>query len=103
MSIKKEYSQNNDECKVTFILPKDIAENFHTISVLGDFNLWDQHINQFCKNEADGTCTATVILEPQKKYQFRYLADGVHWFNEDDADEEVDSYYKGFRNSVIVV
>ena len=103
MPIKKEYSQNNDECKVTFILPKEIADSFTQISVVGDFNQWDQNINQFCKNEADGTCTATVILEPQKSYQFKYLADGIHWFNDSDADGEIESYFKGSKNSVIVI
>ncbi len=103
MPIKKEYSQNKDECKVTFTLPKDLAENFSSISVLGDFNKWDPHKNQFYENEADGTFTSTVALETKKHYQFRYLADGVHWFNEAEADDEVDSYYKGFNNSVIIL
>lgn len=103
MPIKKEYSQNGDECRVTFTLPKNLAENFHSISVVGDFNQWDQHKNQFYKNEADGTCSTIIILESLKTYQFRYLADGIHWFNETDADDEVDSYFKGSKNSVIKV
>ena len=44
MAIKKEYSQNKSECKVTFILPKELTDNFNKISVTGDFNNWSPEI-----------------------------------------------------------
>jgi 1,4-alpha-glucan branching enzyme len=103
MLLKKEYSSNKKKCKVTFFLPKDIADNFNSISVVGDFNQWDPHANLFSEKEADGSYSVAVILEANNKYQFRYLADGIHWFNEAEADGEVESYYKGSKNSVIVI
>lgn len=103
MSIKKEYSQNNAECKVTFILNKELAENFKKISVIGDFNNWNPDINLFSESESDGSYTATIFLPSNTSYQFRYLGDGVNWFNEPEADGEVDSYFKGFTNSVLKV
>lgn len=103
MAIKKEYSQNKAECKVTFTLSKDLADNFKRISVLGDFNNWNPDMDLFSESESDGSYTATIILQANYTYQFRYLGDGVNWFNETDADDEVDSYFQGFKNSVVNV
>lgn len=103
MAIKKEYSQNNAECKVIFSLSKDLAENFNKISVIGDFNNWNPDMNLFSESESDGSYTATIFLPAHTSYQFRYLGDGVNWFNEPDADDEVDSYFEGFKNSVLKV
>jgi len=101
MAIKKEYSQNNAECRVTFQLDKEIASNFNQISVVGDFNNWSSEITSFSETDADGLHSATIILPANNSYQFRYLADGVHWFNDSEADDEVDSYFAGFKNSII--
>ncbi len=103
MAIRKEYSQNKDECKVTFLLVKDFASNFNEICVIGDFNNWSHEINLFSESEADGSYSATLFLSANNSYHFRYLGDGVHWFNEPEADGEVESYFKGFNNSVITV
>jgi len=103
MAIKKRYSSNQAECKVTFILAKEFADNFHTICLVGDFNNWNHDKNIFTETEADGSHSATIILPTNTSFQFRYLADGVHWFNEADADSEVESYFEGFKNSVIIL
>ena len=101
MSIKRKYSSNKAECKVTFILTKELANNFNTISLVGDFNNWSVGTNIFAETETDGSFSTTIILPSNNSYQFRYLGDGVHWFNETEADQEVNSYFEGSKNSVI--
>ena len=103
MAIKKKYSKDKTLCKVTFLIPKEIGEQFEKIAVVGDFNNWNPDADHFSETEKDGTFSATLMLESGKEYQFRYLGDGVNWFNEPDADKEVQSYYPGAVNSVIVV
>ena len=103
MAIKKEYSKNKANCKVTFIVSKEIADNFQKFSLVGDFNDWSPDANIFSEMEIDGSYSATIVLESKKEYEFRYLVDGIHWFNESEADREVQSYYQGSKNSVVVV
>ncbi len=100
MPIKKEYSKNGEICKVTFIIPRLKAENFSKISLVGDFNEWNPDANFFAETEKNGNYSVTLELPAKRKYQFRYLADGEHWFNEPDADYETETYV-GSHNSVI--
>ncbi len=102
MALKKEYSKNGEICKVTFIIPKEVAENFNTISLVGDFNEWNSDANHFVETEKNGDYSVTLELPAGRKYQFRYLADGVHWFNEEEADGEVQTYV-GSYNSVLKI
>jgi len=103
MSVKRKYSRNKAECKVTFIMTKELANNFNTVSVVGDFNNWDIKKNIFVETEPDGSLTTTIFVLSNNSYQFRYLGDGVNWFNETEADQEVNSYFEGSKNSVINV
>ncbi len=100
MALKKEFSKNGELCKVTFIIPKEIARNFKTISLVGDFNEWNPEANLFSEKEKNGDFSVTLELPANKKYQFRYLADGVQWFNEEEADGE-EITYVGSYNSVL--
>ena len=50
MALKKQFSRNGKECKVTFTLPKEIMSNFSKISLVGDFNNWDPDVNLFTGN-----------------------------------------------------
>jgi len=103
MAVKKEYSRGKKNCKVTFSIPKELGDKFDTISLVGDFNNWTPNKNVFTEIESDGTYSATIVLPSNKEYQFRYLGDGIHWFNEQMADKEVDTYLGGAKNSVIVI
>ena len=103
MALNKEYSHNKKECKITFILPKEFMSDFSKISLVGDFNNWDPDENLFTENQTDGSYSVEVILPSEHEYQFRYLCDGVQWFNEPEADKQVDTYFAGSKNSVIVV
>lgn len=40
MPIKKQYLKNKGECKVTFKIPKNVANDYGSASVVGDFNNW---------------------------------------------------------------
>jgi hypothetical protein len=103
MAIKKKYSKNKSLCKVTFLIPKEVGEQFEKITVVGDFNNWNPDEDRFVEKEKDGTFSVSLMLEGGKEYQFRYLGDGINWFNEPEADKEVESYYPGAYNSVVVV
>lgn len=99
MALKKEYSKNKKICKVTFTLPKELGDNFDKISLVGDFNNWDPDANLFSENSESGDYTVSIQLSGGI-YHFKYLADDVQWFNEDEADaEEVNDF--GTKNSVI--
>ena len=79
------------------------AENVREIQVVGDFNNWDPDKNLFTENQTDGSYSVEVILPSEQEYQFRYLWDGVQWFNEPEADKQVDTYFAGSKNSVIKI
>ena len=102
MAIKKEYSKDKTICKVTFTLPKDFAQQFDTIAVVGDFNNWDPKANQFVVT-ANGDHAVSIDLEGNREYQFRYLGNGEVWLNETEAEKTVSSPYGESKNSVIIV
>jgi 1,4-alpha-glucan branching enzyme len=69
--------------RVTFELP---AESMcGAVSVVGDFNGWRAGVTSF---QGRGSIrTASVDVEPGRRYRFRYLADGGCWFDDDAADD----------------
>ncbi len=103
MSLKKEYSKNKKNCKVTFTVPKEIGDRFQILSLVGDFNNWNPNTNIFSETEKDGAYSLSVVFDSNNEYQFRYLGDGVNWFNEHEADKEVGTYFPGANNSVVIV
>jgi len=102
MAIKKEYSKDKTACKVTFTLPKEIAEQFDEVALVGDFNNWDIKANLF-STVKEGLRSVSVELETNKEYKFRYLADGQVWLNESDADKHVPTPFGDSENSVIIL
>lgn len=98
MAIKKEYSKEKTICKVTFILPKEIAEQFDEVALVGDFNNWDHKANLFTKTNN----TIIIELEAGKEYQFRYCGGGV-WLNEAEADKHVINPFGDSENSVLIL
>ncbi|MDX2441576.1 MAG: isoamylase early set domain-containing protein [Desulfobacterales bacterium] len=101
MAIKKQYFKTKSQCKVTFRVQKEMGNGAKEIHVVGEFNQWDKGATPM-KSYKNGTFAATVDLDPNKKYQFRYLADGVNWLNDTDADAYIHSPYGNCDNSVIV-
>lgn len=102
MSLKKQYLKNKPVCKVTFTLPKDMANSAQSVALVGDFNEWDQDSTPM-KRRKDGSFDATVSLDAGHEYQFRYLLDSTTWENDDSADKYVRTPYGDADNSVVAV
>jgi len=102
MSIKKQYLKSKPVCKVTFRLPKEATNSAKKVHVVGDFNDWSAYANRM-KHLKNGAFTATIDLELNREYQFRYLIDTTNWENDWNADKYVTTIYGDSENSVIVV
>jgi len=94
---KRQFLKTKPVCKVTFKL-KCEAE---TLCLVGDFNGWNETSNPM-KKAKDGTFSISVDLESGQEQQFRYLADGKTWLNDEAADKYVATSH-GSENSVIVL
>jgi len=101
MSVKKQYIKTSPECKVTFILAKEIAASVNRANLVGDFNNWDVESIPMKKLKT-GEFSATVNLAKGKEYQFKYLLNRSEWVNENKADKYVPNEFQS-ENSVIVV
>ena len=95
--IKKKTSKKGGAVRVTFELPKDVAND--SVSVVGDFNDWDKDAHPM-KRLKKGTWKKDIYLEPGNAYQFRYFVDGKNWRNDEAADKYVPNPYFE-ENSVV--
>jgi 1,4-alpha-glucan branching enzyme len=102
MSIEKKYLTGNKFCKVTFILPSDLAKTANTANVVGDFNNWDPQGLPMKKYKNGKFSVATKLLS-NKEYQFRYLVDGNNWHTDLDADDVMPAPFAYQQNSVVKV
>jgi len=100
MSIKKQFLKSKPVCKVSFKLQKEQVQHASRVNVVGDFNNWNEDSDQL-KQLKDGSFSHTVELETGREYQFRYLADGSSWFNDDEADRFVSSGHGDAQNGVL--
>jgi 1,4-alpha-glucan branching enzyme len=94
---KRQFLKTRPGCKVTFRF-KTEARN---LVLVGDFNGWDETATPMKKSK-DGTFSVTVEMECGYEQQFRYLADGYIWLNDEAADKYVISSL-GSENSVIIL
>ncbi len=101
MSLKKQFLKTKPVCKVTFRIPKDLAQNAKKAFLMGEFNDWKQ-TNPMRKLKS-GEFTTTIELEKANSYQFRYLLDNNNWINDPEADSFVPSSIPGNENSVVNV
>lgn len=100
--MRKIFSKTKPLCKVTFSLPISACENNKKLTLVGDFNDWDESNGiSMSKSTKDEIFKKTLELETGKDYQFRYLADGKDWYNDHCADWYCPSGYTGVENSVI--
>lgn len=101
MAMVKRYTKDKKACRVKFILPKEIAENFREVSIVGDFNNWDPHKNKMTHKNGDGSICIELDFEAGNEYHFKYLCDNEVWLNEPEADELSSTHYSNTYNSVI--
>jgi 1,4-alpha-glucan branching enzyme len=94
--LKKRRFKKENVVRVTFSLPADVAER--EVHLLGDFNGWTEPTE--LTRQKDGSWRATVPLDPDAEYRFRYLADGERWVNDPEADRTEPNEY-GSENSVV--
>lgn len=71
-----------NKTRVTFCLPKDAPSG--VVSVVGSFNDWEPGRHELVPRR-NGIRTITVRLAPGD-YQFRYLATGGLWLDDEQAD-----------------
>ena len=77
--------------KVTFELPKaELPDGIKVsdVHLVGEFNDWDPGATPM-KRGKGGAYRAMLELEPGREYQFRYLVNGEHWWNDWQADDYV--------------
>jgi len=100
VSIRKRYLKNKPFCTVTFSLSTAGAGSA-AVYLVGEFNGWDT-LAMPMKKLKNGSFTASLLLERNREYQFRYLLDGGRWENDGEADKYLRNPY-GSDNSVIVI
>ena len=100
MSIINQYLKTKPLCKVTFTLPAHRGISAEQVALLGEFNDWDPAALPMKKSKI-GDFTATVNLEKNKEYQFRYLINGGTWLNDEAADCYQPSPVSYDNNSVV--
>ncbi len=102
MSIKKQYLKSKPVCKVTFRVPKPASVTARKVCVVGEFNGWNVKANPM-KSLKNGEFTATIDLETEREYQFRYLINETVWENDGGADKFISSTYGNCENSVVII
>ncbi len=98
---KKKFTESHVSCKVTFRLPKAAVGSAKQVTIVGDFNNWDEETSPM-KRLRNGDFEITLELPPKTEYKFRYLIDSIHWENDWYADKYVPNPYGGDDSVVIV-
>jgi len=88
----KKAADKNGKIKVTFVLP--YSDGQAPVAVVGDFNGWNQASTRLAKRN-NGTCSVSLLLDPEQRYRFRYYTEDGTWFN----DEAADAYEVSEHNS----
>jgi len=92
---KKPLAGRNVE--VTFRMPE--LDGVVELNLCGDFNGW-QVEGEPLHQEADGSWSATLVLEAGKSYRFRYQDNQGRWHNDWEADAYVPNEF-GSEDSVL--
>ncbi len=100
MALTKQFLKSKPVCKVTFELPIDKVQNASEVAVVGNFNNWDASAT-LLKKQKNGLFKATLEFPVGEAVEFRYLADGNTWFNDEEADSFVAAGVADEQNCVI--
>ncbi|MBK6935998.1 MAG: isoamylase early set domain-containing protein [Chitinophagaceae bacterium] len=95
--VQKTYYKTKDYCKVKFSIA---PENAETVEVLGLNGNWNEAI--VLKRKKDGSFSAEINLPKESTHEFKYRVNENNWYNEPDADTEVENEFGG-TNSVITL
>jgi 1,4-alpha-glucan branching enzyme len=95
--LKKKPVKKTNKTSVVFELSG--LEGVEEVSVVGEFNEWQPERHPM-KMRKDGTWAATVRLEKDRRYEFRYVVNGERWMADEEADALVLNPYGG-QNSVV--
>jgi len=98
MSIKKQFIKTKPVCKVTFSIE---AKEANAVSVVGDFNGWNQNEGTLSKLK-NGTFKGVFDLPKDASYEFKYVIDG-NFVNEPEADSYRWNDFAGTENGVLEV
>ena len=77
-----------------------VAPDAKSVSLVGDFNDWNEASTQLKRQSADGVWWVTVTLPPGR-YRYAFVVDGTAWRNDPDAPSAEDDF--GRPNSVVTV
>jgi 1,4-alpha-glucan branching enzyme len=102
MSIKKQALKSKPASKISFKVSKAQAAGASTVSVVGEFNSWNPVAGEMNQLK-DGSFSHTIELNSGREYQFRYVADGHNWFNDEDADGLISSGIGAGMNGILSV
>jgi len=84
--------------QVQFVL---VAPDAQTVTVVGDFNDWDDRATPLVKAEGDGIWSVTVPLTPGR-YQYSFIVDGTRWLQDPRAVPAVEDEF-GRPSSVLTI
>ncbi len=99
MSLKKQTLKSKPVCKVSFRFTEEIVKGAEKVTLVGDFNNWDESAHEMKKLKS-GDFTTLLELEKGKSYQFRYLVNEKDWYNDLKADGYVVNNF-GAENCVV--
>jgi hypothetical protein len=74
---------NGTSTKIQFVLPDDVHDG--AVSAVGTFNDWVPGVHKLVRRR-NGTRSVSVAVPKGQEIQFRYLAEGGLWFDDEDAD-----------------
>jgi hypothetical protein len=70
------------------------AEDADRVTLVGDFNGWDEDGLELVDEDGDGVWTLELQTSPGR-YKYRLLVDGVRWMADPEADAQVDDGFGG--------
>jgi 1,4-alpha-glucan branching enzyme len=79
-----------------FTLPKGARK----VSLVGDFNGWDERATPMIQQQANGTWSARIPLPPGR-HDYAFVVDGTRWVVDALAPQAPDAGY-GPTNTVVV-
>jgi 1,4-alpha-glucan branching enzyme len=97
--LTKTWNQKTGRFDVTFDLPAEL--DIEQAAVVGEFNDWSEAADPM-STDSGGRWTATIPLEPNRSYRFRYHLGNGRWENDWNADHYVGNDFGG-ADSVVVV